>query len=81
MPEVFNREYNSAVIKGRVIKLGDNVNTDIIYPGRFMPITSPEEMAKHAFQGISDTFPTRLAKTVTTIDDKLGCVLSKLIPY
>ncbi len=49
-------------IKGRVIKLGDNVNTDIIYPGRFMPITDPEEMAKHAFQGISDDFPSKITE-------------------
>jgi len=50
------------VKRGCVIKLGDNINTDIIYPGKFLPITDPEEMAKHAFHGISDDFPTRLAK-------------------
>ena len=53
---------NEKLIKGRVIKLGDNINTDLIYPSRFLPITDPEEVAKHAFQGISDDFSSRITK-------------------
>lgn len=49
-------------VVGRVLKLGDNINTDVIYPGSFLPITDPKEMAKHAFQGISDDFPARLER-------------------
>ena len=49
-------------VRGKVFKFGDSINTDIIYPGRFLPITDPEEMAEHAFQGVSDDFHTKLEK-------------------
>ncbi len=39
------------MIKGRVYKFGDNVNTDDIYPGRYLSITTDrQEMAKHCFE-------------------------------
>jgi 3-isopropylmalate/(R)-2-methylmalate dehydratase small subunit len=39
------------VVHGRVWKFGDDVNTDVIYPGRYLPLTDPAEMALHAFEG------------------------------
>ncbi|NMD11008.1 MAG: 3-isopropylmalate dehydratase, partial [Acidobacteria bacterium] len=34
---------------GRVWKYGDDINTDVIFPGRYTyALMSPEEMAKHA---------------------------------
>ena len=66
------------MIEGRVIKLGDSINTDIIYPGRFLPITDPEEMAKHAFQGISDDFPAKLEKNCFIVAGaNFGCGSSR----
>jgi 3-isopropylmalate/(R)-2-methylmalate dehydratase small subunit len=66
------------MIEGRVIKLGDSINTDIIYPGRFLPITDPEEMAKHAFQGISDDFPAKLEKNCFIVaGTNFGCGSSR----
>ncbi|MEO0095969.1 MAG: 3-isopropylmalate dehydratase small subunit [candidate division WOR-3 bacterium] len=39
------------MIKGRVYKFGDNINTDDIYPGRYLSITTDrQEMAKHCFE-------------------------------
>ena len=35
---------------------GDNINTDLIYPGRFLTITKPEEMAKYALIGVDPKF-------------------------
>ncbi len=36
---------------GRVWKYGDNVNTDVIFPGRYTyTLMTPEEMAKHALE-------------------------------
>ncbi len=47
-------------ITGRVWVLGDDVNTDVIYPGKYLPILDPEEMAKHALEGYGADFPERL---------------------
>ncbi len=40
------------IIKGRVWKLGDKIDTDRIYPGRYLPILDPKEMAQHALEGV-----------------------------
>ncbi len=45
-----------SVIRGRIWKFGDNVNTDVIYPGKYLPLTDPKEMALHAFEGVRPEF-------------------------
>ncbi len=42
-----------------VLKLGDDISTDIIYPGRFMATVLPSETPQYAFADYSD-FNTRL---------------------
>lgn len=44
-----------------VLKLGDDISTDIIYPGRFMATVLPAETPQYAFADISE-FNTRLKK-------------------
>ncbi len=45
------------IIKGKVWKFGDDINTDVIYPGKYTyQILSPEEMAKHAMEDLDPTF-------------------------
>jgi len=44
-------------IKGRVYKFGDDINTDVIYPGKYLSITTDrEEMAKHCFETVYPEF-------------------------
>ena len=33
--------------KGTVFKYGDNVDTDVIIPARYLNAPSPEDLAKH----------------------------------
>ncbi|MCU0561485.1 MAG: 3-isopropylmalate dehydratase [Desulfobacterales bacterium] len=47
-------------ITGRVIKLGDAIDTDLIYPGRYVPVVDPAEWPRHALEGIDPNFPSRL---------------------
>jgi len=42
---------------GRAWRFGDNVNTDVITPGRYNLTTDPEEMAKYCFCEIRPEFP------------------------
>ncbi len=37
-----------------VLKLGDDVSTDIIYPGRFMATVLPSETPQHAFADLTE---------------------------
>ncbi|MCL4402561.1 MAG: 3-isopropylmalate dehydratase small subunit [Acidobacteria bacterium] len=42
---------SSLRIRGRVVaKLGDNVDTDVIYPGRYLNITDREKTGEHLFE-------------------------------
>jgi len=44
-------------ITGRVWKYGDDVNTDVIFAGKYTySITDPKEMAKHALEDLDPTF-------------------------
>jgi len=36
---------------GRVWKFSDDIDTDQIYPGKYLPLTDKAEMAKHAMEG------------------------------
>lgn len=47
-------------IVGRVIRLGDNVDTDQIYPGRYLQIVEPGEIVKHALEGVDEALPGRI---------------------
>ena len=45
------------VIKGRVWKYGDNVNTDVIFPGKYTyTISDPAEMPQYALEDLDPTF-------------------------
>jgi len=37
---------------GRVWKFGDDVDTDVIIPGKYLVFNEPEELAKHAFENV-----------------------------
>ena len=65
-------------IKGRVIKLGDNIDTDVIYPGRYLPIIEAEEMALHALEGLNPNFPKTIQKGDIIVAGKnFGCGSSR----
>jgi 3-isopropylmalate dehydratase small subunit len=39
-------------INGKVIVLGNNIDTDQIYPGHFLALTDPKEIASHCLAGV-----------------------------
>jgi 3-isopropylmalate/(R)-2-methylmalate dehydratase small subunit len=47
-------------IQGRVWKFGDNINSDIIIPGRYLIYIDPENLSKHAFEVLGPEFPAKL---------------------
>jgi len=38
------------VFRGRAWVVGDDIDTDMIYHGSYLPLTDPKEMAKHALE-------------------------------
>ena len=43
-------------LRGKVWKYGDNVNTDVIIPARYLNVSTPEELAAHCMEDIDLDF-------------------------
>jgi 3-isopropylmalate/(R)-2-methylmalate dehydratase small subunit len=50
------------MLKGKVHKYGANVNTDAIIPARYLNISEPAELAKHAMEGIDKDFVKKVKR-------------------
>ncbi len=47
---------------GKVIKYGDNIDTDVIIPARYLNTSSPEELAARCMEDIDTSFVGRVQK-------------------
>ena len=50
------------MVTGTVFKYGDNVDTDVIIPARYLNAPSPAELATHGMEDIDATYATRVQK-------------------
>ena len=65
-------------ITGSALRYGDDINTDLIYPGRYLHIYEPEEMAKHAMADLDPEFPEKFKKGDIIVAGKnFGCGSSR----
>lgn len=46
--------------KGTVIKYGDNIDTDVIIPARYLNTSEPSELAKHCMEDIDKDFVNKV---------------------
>jgi 3-isopropylmalate/(R)-2-methylmalate dehydratase small subunit len=44
------------IIEGKIFKVGNDIDTDQIYPGRYLYLTLPDEIAVHAMEDIIPDF-------------------------
>jgi 3-isopropylmalate/(R)-2-methylmalate dehydratase small subunit len=67
------------LIQGSVYTFGDNINTDVIYPGKYLSITTDrEEMARHCFETVYPQFREQAHKGGIIIAGKnFGCGSSR----
>lgn len=49
-------------LEGKAIKYGDNIDTDVIIPARYLNTHDPLELAKHCMEDIDTTFIDRVQK-------------------
>ena len=65
-------------VKGVAIKFGDNVDTDVILPGKYLVLMDPKDLAKHAMAGLDPDFPGKAQKGVIVVGGKnFGCGSSR----
>ena len=64
--------------KGSVLKYGDNVDTDVIIPARYLNSFDAQELAKHAMVDIDPTFVERVKPGDIMVAKKnFGCGSSR----
>ncbi len=65
-------------IRGRVWKLGDNIDTDQILPGRYLSINDPAELGKHCLEGLDRSLPSKIGPgDVLVAGANFGCGSSR----
>lgn len=47
-------------MKGKVFKFGNDIDTDIILPGRYLIYTDEEELSKHCMEGLVSDFKSQV---------------------
>ena len=45
------------ILEGKALVLGAKVDTDVILPGKYLTVTDPEELGRHALEGMEDQLP------------------------
>jgi 3-isopropylmalate dehydratase small subunit len=61
-------------IGGACIVFGDNVNTDVIIPGRYLVSIDPAELATHAFEPLGAEVQRRLSRSPVVVAGRnFGC--------
>ena len=65
-------------VQGRVFKYGDNVDTDVIIPARYLNIADAAELAAHAMEDIDADFVGRVRPgDVIVAGENFGCGSSR----
>ena len=63
---------------GRVFKYGDNVDTDVIIPARYLNTSNPKELASHCMEDIDLEFVKKVNKGDIIVANKnFGCGSSR----
>lgn len=62
-------------VKGRVWKYGDDINTDVIFPGKYTyTVSDPNEMAQYAMEDLDSEFAKNVKENDIIVGGKnFGC--------
>lgn len=64
--------------KGKVFRYGDNIDTDVIIPARYLNSSDPAELAQHCMEDIDKDFVKNVSKGDIIVADKnFGCGSSR----
>lgn len=65
-------------VRGTVFKYGDNIDTDVIIPARYLNIADRDELASHAMEDIDATFVQRVHPgDIIVAGNNFGCGSSR----
>lgn len=66
------------MLEGNVIKYGDNVDTDVIIPARYLSTSDPQALASHCMEDLDATFKERVQPgDIIVGGENFGCGSSR----
>lgn len=67
------------MLRGKIYHIfGDNIDTDVIIPGRYLNIQNPQDLAKHCFEDLVPDFPAKIREREIIIAGRnFGCGSSR----
>ncbi|MFH2000125.1 MAG: 3-isopropylmalate dehydratase [Planctomycetota bacterium] len=67
------------IVKGKVFKYGDDINTDVLFPGKYTyTVKDPKEMASHALEDLDPGFASKVKKGDIVLGGRnFGCGSSR----
>lgn len=66
------------LLQGKTHVFGDNIDTDQIYPGRYLDLTAPAEIAAHCMEGADSGFADACSKgDIVVAGRNFGCGSSR----
>ncbi len=65
-------------LTGDVWKYGDDIDTDVIIPARYLNTSDPEELARHCLEDLDSEFTEKMSKgDILVAGDNFGCGSSR----
>ena len=69
---------NMKAAQGTVFRFGDNIDTDVIIPARYLNSSDPKELATHCMEDIDKRFVDKVqAGDIIVADKNFGCGSSR----
>ena len=66
------------ILKGKVWKFGDNIDTDVIIPARYLNTTDVKELSLHCMEGIKEDFAGQVSPgDIIVAGTNFGCGSSR----
>ena len=66
------------IIRGRIFTFGNNIDTDQIYPGRYLELTEHDEIAAHVMEGADPSFASKMKRgDIIVAGTNFGCGSSR----
>lgn len=59
------------IVEGKVIKLGDKIDTDVIIPAKYLKYTDPNYLAQHVLEPLDPEFSKKATEGVIIVAGKL----------
>ena len=60
------------IMRGHVVKLGDDINTDLIISARYTKTLDYQEMSRHVFADLDPALPGRMAGSIIVAGENFG---------